>query len=90
MNVRNALILFFSMIVLLFVMSYISEKIKDASKTTNYDLEQNHLKTIDSLNDQVFILQSELGRYVVALEVLKEEDIASAQKFEKVLNSKTE
>lgn len=42
------------------------------------------------LQDSLFILQNNLGRYEMALEILKEEDSLSAQKFEDILYKQTE
>jgi hypothetical protein len=42
------------------------------------------------LQDSLFILQTNLGRYEIALEMLKEEDSLCAQKFEDILYTKTE
>jgi hypothetical protein len=42
------------------------------------------------LQDSLFILQSNLGRYEIALELLKEKDSVSAHKFEDILYSETE
>lgn len=42
------------------------------------------------LQDSLFILQSNLGRYEMALEILKEKDSLSAQKFEEILFTETE
>ena len=42
------------------------------------------------LQDSLFILQNNLGRYEMALEILKEEDSLSAQKFENILYKQTE
>lgn len=50
----------------------------------------NHQVTIDSLHNELFIKQTEVGRYEVALEMLKEEDSVAAAKFENILYTKTE
>ncbi len=42
------------------------------------------------LQDSLFILQNNLGRYEMTLEILKEEDSLSAQKFEDILYKQTE
>jgi hypothetical protein len=44
----------------------------------------------EELKDSLFILQTNLGRYEMALEILKEEDILAAQKFEQILHKQTE
>ena len=45
---------------------------------------------IDSLQSELFQNQSQLGRYEVALEMLKEEDSVAADHFEFILSTKTE
>lgn len=45
---------------------------------------------IDSVRDENFPLQIQLGRYEVALELLKEEDKKAADKFERILTTQTE
>jgi hypothetical protein len=44
----------------------------------------------EELRDSLFILQSNLGRYEMALEILREDDSLSAQKFEQILDKQTE
>jgi hypothetical protein len=45
---------------------------------------------VDSLQSELFQTQSQLGRYEVALEMLKEEDSVAADHFEYILSTKTE
>ena len=45
---------------------------------------------IDSLQSELFVQQTIVTRYEVALELLKEEDKAAADKFELILTTKTE
>ena len=47
-------------------------------------------KQVDSLQTELFIKQTELGRYEVALEIFKEEDSVGADHFEYILNTQTE
>lgn len=47
-------------------------------------------KQIDSLQAELFIKQTELGRYEIALELFKEEDSVGADHFEYILNTQTE
>lgn len=44
----------------------------------------------DSLRDELFNTQVELGRYEITLEILKERDSIAAQKFEKIMYTETE
>jgi hypothetical protein len=56
----------------------------------NKGITQKYEKTLDSLNNELFIKQTEAGRYEVALELLKEEDSVAADKFHFILVTKTE
>ena len=47
-------------------------------------------KTIDSLQSELFVQQTIVARYEVALEMLKEEDKKAADKFELILTTQTE
>jgi hypothetical protein len=49
-----------------------------------------YYKTIDSLNTKIFDTETIVGRYEMALDYFKEEDSVCANKFEKILNTKTE
>ena len=58
-----------------------------------YKISQLDNKTtvnVDSLQNELFIKQTEVGRYEMALEMLKEEDSIAASKFENILYTKTE
>jgi hypothetical protein len=46
--------------------------------------------TIDSLQNELFIQETIVTRYEVALELLKEEDKKAADKFELILTTQTE
>ena len=45
---------------------------------------------VDSLQTELFIKQTEVGRYEMALEMFKEEDSVGADHFEHILSTKTE
>jgi hypothetical protein len=47
-------------------------------------------KIIDSLTEELFIKETEVGRYEITLELLKEEDSISAAKFTNILEHETE
>lgn len=56
----------------------------------NKGITQKYEKTLDSLNYELFIKQTEAARYQVALELFKEEDSVAADKFHFILITKTE
>ena len=45
---------------------------------------------VDSLQDEIFNIQSINGRYEMALETLREKDSKAADKFQKILDNETE
>jgi hypothetical protein len=45
---------------------------------------------VDSLQTELFVKQTEVGRYQMALETFKEEDSVAADHFEYILSNKTE
>lgn len=47
-------------------------------------------KIIDSLESELFVQQTIVARYEVALEILKEDDKKAADKFESILSTQTE
>lgn len=50
----------------------------------------NSQSTIDSLRSELFVEQTRVDRYEIALEMLKEEDSVAANKFENILYTQTE
>ena len=59
----------------------------DIQKTQTIDSLTN---MADSLRSEVFVSQIQLGRYEVALELLKEKDKRAADLFELILTTQTE
>ena len=55
----------------------------------NAKLESNTVN-VDSLQNELFIKQAEVGRYEMALDIFKEEDSVGADHFEYILNTQTE
>lgn len=47
-------------------------------------------RIIDSLNQEVFIINSNLNRYEIALDILSEQDKESADSFNQILSNETE
>jgi hypothetical protein len=45
---------------------------------------------IDSLNNEVFYKEMTIGKYDIAIEILKEQDPDAADKFELILKTQTE
>ena len=68
---------------LILLLTTIYEQNKVISK---YKAEAKPNASIDSLQAELFIKQTEVGRYEMALEMLKEEDSIAAKKFESKLD----
>ena len=51
---------------------------------------QAKVQTVDSLQTEIFILQTEIGRYELGVEYLKEEDSVAAKKLQDYINNQTE
>mgnify|MGYP000864349464 FL=1 len=97
MILKNAIVLFITTC-LLFLAFYF---IKDAMIISNteiitkdfqyYELQIDSLNNqVDSLNADIFNNQTVIGKYEMALELLKEQDPKAADKFKLILNNETE
>ena len=64
--------------------------IYEQNNTINEYKVKASVKYSDSLQNELFIKQTEVGRYEMALEMLKEEDSVAADHFEYILPTKTE
>lgn len=51
---------------------------------------QAKVQTVDSLQTEIFILKTEIGRYELGVEYLKEEDSVAAKKLQDYINNQTE
>lgn len=82
---RYALILFIVIMLGFGIKNYILQPV-----TTSVKQSLELQKQVDSLQTELFIKQTEVGRYEMALEILKEEDSVAADHFEYILSTKTE
>ena len=92
MSLKNAVILFIITLLLCLAFYFIKDGIKTTTKEAiQYQATIDSLNNeIDSLNHEIFHKQLQIGRYDVALELLKEEDPKAAETFELILNTNTE
>lgn len=51
---------------------------------------QAKVQTVDSLQTEIFILKTEIGRYELGVEYLKEEDSVAAKKLQDYIDNQTE
>lgn len=69
----------------------INQKVKLESKTKNLEIELNESRRYsDSLSSELLPKEIELGRYQVALEILKERNAKAASQFNDILSKETE
>jgi hypothetical protein len=92
MSIRNAIILLFTICILCVVFLYINYNIEQKRpKAIEYEFKSDSLKKlVDSLNQELFKQQVIIGKYDIALEMLKEQNPDAAFTFETILNTKTE
>jgi hypothetical protein len=78
--------------ILCVVFLYINYNIEQKRpKAIEYEYKSDSLKKlVDSLNQELFKQQVVIGKYDIALEMLKEENPDAAATFELILNTKTE
>ena len=63
---------------------------KDISDNEDRIMVIEQSKIIDSLNQEIFAKDIEIGRYEITIDLLKEEDSAAAAKFTYILENETE
>ena len=93
MSIRNAIILLLTICILCCVFLYINYNIEQNNrpKAIQYEYKSDSLKKlVDSLNQELFQQQLVIGKYDIALEMLKEENPDAAATFGLILNTKTE
>ena len=92
MSIRNAIILLLTICILCVVFLYINYNIEQKRpKAIEYEFKSDSLKKlVDSLNQELFKQQVIIGKYDIALEMLKEQNPDAAVTFETILNTKTE
>ncbi len=92
MTIKNALILFVITCILCVAFYFVTDGIKTTTKDAiRYQTMIDSLnRDIDSLNHEVFHKQLIIGKYEMALELLKEQDPKAADNFELILNTQTE
>lgn len=88
MNTKVRAILGFATISMLIYTAYEQNQTINTLKDTVKELKSNSGK--DSLQAELFIKQTEIGRYELSLENLKEVNPKAAKQFENYLNNETE
>jgi hypothetical protein len=89
MSIKNAIALLVVVISLVGAILFITHKIGETNNNLNNNA-LNQEKTIDSLSAELFILQTQVGRYEITLDLLEEQDKLAADRFKKILYTQTE
>lgn len=71
--------------VMLFVQVYFNSKANDELNMARYQADRLEFR-VDSIKGEMFILETEVDRYRIALEILEEEDSRAASEFNKRLS----
>ena len=97
MILKNAIVLFITTCLLFLAFYFIKyDMIKSNTEIITKDFKYYELQIdslnnqLDSLNQELFIKQANIGRYEMTLEILKEQDPKSADNFQLILNTQTE
>lgn len=92
MSIKNAIVLLIITCIMLLAFIYIKRGVETSTgQIREIILTNDSLKLqIDSLNHEIFHNRTNLGRYEMALEILKENDPNAAKEFETILNTQTE
>lgn len=88
MSVKNGITLLIATCMLCLAFSYIKTQV---NQIRVYEQNKDTLiHEVDSLNHEIFHKQLTIGRYEMALELLKEQNPKAYQEFELILNTQTE
>jgi hypothetical protein len=92
MSIKNAVVLLLTVCIAALCFLYIKDKIASSQpRPVSYEIQSDSLnKLVDSLNQELFKKDVIIGKYDIALEILKESDPQAAITFETILKNKTE
>ena len=92
MSIKNAVVLLLTVCIVALCFLYIKDKIaSNQPRPVSYEIQSDSInKLVDSLNQEIFQQQVIIGKYDIALEMLKEQNPDAAATFELILNTKTE
>jgi hypothetical protein len=84
-----------SLIILTFFFFQQQDELKKCKSQESFisggDIEKEQLRNqIDSLNRELFILETQIGRYEIAFEIFKEKNNKAAEEFDLILTTQTE
>jgi len=79
----------FLVLIVGFVLILQMNQIKDLRKENTKNVIQYQTQ-VDSLKDEIFVLEINVNRYEIALDILRDVNPSSAEKFEEILTTQTE
>ena len=70
---------------MLFIQVYLNKTVNDEVNLCNFEADTLEYR-VDSIKSELFVLETQLNRYQIALEMLEEENHQSASEFNKRLS----
>jgi hypothetical protein len=70
--------------VMLFVQVYLNKTVNDEVNLCNFEVDTLEYRA-DSIRSEIFVLETQLNRYQIALEMLEDENYQAASEFNKRL-----
>lgn len=71
--------------IMLFAQVYLNKTVNDELNMAHYQIDTLEYR-VDSIRSEIFMYETELNRYQIALEMLEDEDYKSASEFNKRLS----
>jgi cell division protein FtsL len=71
--------------VMLFVQVYLNKTVNDEVNLCNFEVDTLEYR-VDSIKSEIFVLETQLNRYQIALEMLEDENHQAASEFNKRLS----
>ena len=71
--------------VMLFAQVYLNKTVNDEVNLCNFEVDTLEYR-VDSIKSEMFVLETELNRYQIALEMLEDENPTAASEFNKRLS----
>ena len=70
---------------MLFAQVYLNKTVNDEVNLCNFEIDTLEYK-VDSIRSEIYVLETELNRYQIALEMLEDENSPAASEFNKRLS----
>ena len=79
-----------SVLLICFLQQKELSKLREENRNLGHHIVEQHGVNVDSLNNEIFILKNEIGRWELSLDHLREVQPKSADEFETFLHTQTE